>query len=180
MAASHFEGHPQGDKPSETKKTHPTNNWFAVCYDFCCFWRKCLNILPLRAAQNQKTSEQLICGLKSSNFLPLRATQKQQKTWKVILCIKYKHCLAPQATPNENSNILIKISTRIQIRIFWADFKSAHAKYKLAKSNLRYAGQNLGVPMPNLKIPKFKNWLYIYIYIYIEEYMSARKRRSGT
>ena len=23
MAASHFKGHPQGDKPSETKKTNP-------------------------------------------------------------------------------------------------------------------------------------------------------------
>ena len=52
---------------------------------------------------------------KCSNLLPPRATQNQKKRQKVMFDIKYKNFLAPQATPKENSNILTKISTQINV-----------------------------------------------------------------
>ena len=39
----------------------------------------------------------------------------------------------------------------------WADYEAARAKYKNAKLNLRNVGHFVGLPAPNLKIPKLKN-----------------------
>ena len=47
-----------------------------------------------------------------------------------------------------------EIKADMTSEIFGAELKSAHAKYKLAKCNFRYVGQNLRVPMPKSKIPK--------------------------
>ena len=59
MAASHFKKHPQGEKPSQTKKTHPKHDRFTFVNDFPMFDNKHLNILPLRPAQKQKTKKKL-------------------------------------------------------------------------------------------------------------------------
>ena len=47
----------------------------------------------------------IVLGPKCLNFLPRRASQNQNYREKVTFGVKYKNLLAPQATPNENSNM---------------------------------------------------------------------------
>ena len=57
MEASHFNRHPQGDKPSETKKHTQNIIDLQFVTTFVSFLQKCLNVLLLQAAQKQKTRE---------------------------------------------------------------------------------------------------------------------------
>ena len=79
MAASHFKGHPQGDKPSATKETHPKHNWFAICCDVRLFFTKMLEHFAAAGGPKTINTEKLICCTKCCNFFAPAGVPKEKK-----------------------------------------------------------------------------------------------------